>query len=505
MSSRKVPLTFTFHRAGVQPPLFVAGTFSDPPWQPLVMDASTDQHGDFIFSKEVMVDECSEIQYKFRHAFGDWWALDPHADTGKLFFFRPMSITDTSGNVNSLLYSPRQHSTQDPTPVQENHAAKPQDTTASHVLGFPDNTEEAATPTDNRDAETATPDLLSPKGVAEKLGLRRLSPTPIKENANLTTEIPDSASQLDDDDLDAYSNDILPMLSHECFGSAPCGLATCDKGSWPEREDPNDSSENAGASDTNYDDPALEPFPSDRESIIATMRRLSASLEADPTMIDLVPLSSITEPRPSAADPGISSPTPGLFGVEDKPAMRKTADDVKRQSATNLARTRSLHSIAEGEEAPKGFYRALDRAEEPGTPVQQINPIEARKVSLASIQSNDDEGISMRSGPFKRASGIEPSSHEVFPKTTVNEPATNSSRSTKDSTSSSTLSSSKWSSELDDTQSGVYEPTHGERPLSPSVNPPVREGYRGSWFWNLLHMIFVDCFRGLWRWLCGRG
>lgn len=48
------------------------------------MDASIDQHGDFIFTKQVMVDECSEIQYKFRHASGDWWALDPDADTGEI-------------------------------------------------------------------------------------------------------------------------------------------------------------------------------------------------------------------------------------------------------------------------------------------------------------------------------------------------------------------------------------------------------------------------------------
>jgi len=85
MSSRKIPVMFTFHGRGVQPPLFVAGTFSDPPWQPYEMEASVDQHGDFIFTKKIMINEASDIQYKFRNASGDWWALDPDADTSEIF------------------------------------------------------------------------------------------------------------------------------------------------------------------------------------------------------------------------------------------------------------------------------------------------------------------------------------------------------------------------------------------------------------------------------------
>lgn len=52
------------------------------------MDASIDQHGDLIFIKQVMVDESSEIQYKFRHGSGDWWALDPDVETGEIYIFK---------------------------------------------------------------------------------------------------------------------------------------------------------------------------------------------------------------------------------------------------------------------------------------------------------------------------------------------------------------------------------------------------------------------------------
>lgn len=86
MSSHKVPLTFTFHQGGLRPPLFVAGTFSDPPWQPEEMEASTDEHGEFTFTKKIMVNESSEIQYKYLSASGDWWLTDPNADTGEMLF-----------------------------------------------------------------------------------------------------------------------------------------------------------------------------------------------------------------------------------------------------------------------------------------------------------------------------------------------------------------------------------------------------------------------------------
>jgi hypothetical protein len=47
------------------------------------MDASIDENGEFIFTKQVMADEKSEIHYKFRHPSGDWWELDSEADTGE--------------------------------------------------------------------------------------------------------------------------------------------------------------------------------------------------------------------------------------------------------------------------------------------------------------------------------------------------------------------------------------------------------------------------------------
>lgn len=85
MSHQKVPITFTYKKKDTDPPIYIAGSFSDPPWQPQEMDVAIDQLGGYLFTKQVMVDDGTEIQYKFRIGSGDWWALDESADIGKYF------------------------------------------------------------------------------------------------------------------------------------------------------------------------------------------------------------------------------------------------------------------------------------------------------------------------------------------------------------------------------------------------------------------------------------
>ncbi len=82
MAADDVLVTITFRGAGTQPPVFLAGSFSDPAWEPHEMDCSTDEIGEHTFSKEVHAKEGSTIQYKFRVGTGDWWAIDEDAPTG---------------------------------------------------------------------------------------------------------------------------------------------------------------------------------------------------------------------------------------------------------------------------------------------------------------------------------------------------------------------------------------------------------------------------------------
>ncbi|KAK9418037.1 hypothetical protein SUNI508_08466 [Seiridium unicorne] len=90
MGKRQVLLTY--HKAGTQPPVFVAGTFSDPAWQPFEMSNSADQ-GEYTFEEVISVDAGTEVQYKFRLGTGDWWACDDAA----------RKVTDSQGNLNNVL------------------------------------------------------------------------------------------------------------------------------------------------------------------------------------------------------------------------------------------------------------------------------------------------------------------------------------------------------------------------------------------------------------------
>ncbi len=86
MSSKKVSVTLTYATPGAQPPIFLAGSFSEPAWQPQEMESKTDENGGLHFHKEIQVDEGGEFQYKFRIGLGDWWALNEQAPTGTFFF-----------------------------------------------------------------------------------------------------------------------------------------------------------------------------------------------------------------------------------------------------------------------------------------------------------------------------------------------------------------------------------------------------------------------------------
>ena len=82
MASTKVPITISYNKPGTQPPVYVAGSYSEPQWQPEEMEAAADEQGNYIFKKEFHVKPGCISQYKFRLGPGDWWVLDEETDTG---------------------------------------------------------------------------------------------------------------------------------------------------------------------------------------------------------------------------------------------------------------------------------------------------------------------------------------------------------------------------------------------------------------------------------------
>ena len=82
MAPKKLLTTIKYSVPGTQPPIFLAGSFSSPEWQPAEMEYTTDEKNEHEFYKEVEVEEEKEYQYKFRIGLGDWWILNEGSPTG---------------------------------------------------------------------------------------------------------------------------------------------------------------------------------------------------------------------------------------------------------------------------------------------------------------------------------------------------------------------------------------------------------------------------------------
>ncbi|KAI0191188.1 hypothetical protein EV127DRAFT_493476 [Xylaria flabelliformis] len=486
MSSRKVPLTFTFHRHGAHPPLFVAGSFSDPPWQPLEMDASIDQHGDLIFTKQVMVNESSEIQYKFRHASGDWWALDPDAET----------VTDEHGNVNNLLLSPSRYAAQETTLCKEIHDGKIRDAPVNHILDIPNHAE--AAPEDLTTAADST-EIDSTERATDEDELRRLSSTPIEKIANTAAEVADSASQLDDDDLEVDGSDAFPMFSHECFASSSNSLRSDCHEPEPQHDKLDYFSENLDQLNTDYDDPRLERFPSDRSSIMAAMRRLSTSVDADLTMVDTAPLSPVTTAK------SCSSSSPSPLHLDETNSTHNQVGDIGLHPTSVIARKHSLQSIAESEETPDR-NEVSGSVEEMDAPTEYIGPVQKPDLSLTPSDNRyEDEGIDMGtvSPKYKpTTTGLNEPDSGVHLAVTVDKTKENATPPNEEYTS--FLSSSTMANETNDEQSSLRQSTDGERAHSPSSTYPILDDIKDYWFLPFFRTLFVDWIGGFVYWLCSR-
>ncbi|KAI1102849.1 hypothetical protein F4804DRAFT_342938 [Jackrogersella minutella] len=380
MPRRKVPITFTYQKNGTNPPIYVAGSFSNPPWQPQEMDVSIDQHGGHLFTKQVMVDDGSEIQYKFRIGPGDWWALDESADT----------VSDGCGNTNNVLRvslnGPREANAKVPNPrVNELKGS-----TTDNDTQTADMAKTAAEVADSaRIIDSETPELEISDDDAGRLGVRRLSHTPINQVAQTAMEVAATAATLDendwisDDETDAEDGD-PPAFSHEFMGQVSDTHNRRESKTGSDMDDPDIEIQHL-----DFNDPTLEAFPSNnRESILAAVRRISTSINADRTVIGGIP------PPPAVSI--FQQPSSTDNSSKDKSNLR--SDEITKQYSIQHSprppSTSSLLSIAEDDEFR--IDNADDKLEQNSTPfVQHPGPWGSAPERDASVDSND-EGIAMK-------------------------------------------------------------------------------------------------------------
>lgn len=82
-------ITINYASPGAQPPIYVADSFTDPPWQPQELEfVANESKGASLGAKEYDFFAHFDIkegrwEYKFRLGTGDWWVCDDRIETGE--------------------------------------------------------------------------------------------------------------------------------------------------------------------------------------------------------------------------------------------------------------------------------------------------------------------------------------------------------------------------------------------------------------------------------------
>lgn len=110
-----VSVTISYRKAGVRPPVFLAGSHTDPQWVPQEMRWTLDERGENHFTSEVEVEADRDYQYKFKIGHGNDWDLDEQSPTTQ----------DNMGNKNNLLVVSAEDALAEP---QQDHGPQGLDT-----------------------------------------------------------------------------------------------------------------------------------------------------------------------------------------------------------------------------------------------------------------------------------------------------------------------------------------------------------------------------------------
>ncbi|TLD31636.1 hypothetical protein PspLS_02221 [Pyricularia sp. CBS 133598] len=292
MTPAKVPVTITLSKEGVQPPLYIAGTFSDPLWQPEEMEVSVGEDGKQLFKSRLLASPGAEIHYKFKTANGDWF-LDDKSE----------SVVDYKGFRNNSLNVPRV-----PTITQQSPSVAPKRSSDGAGQG-------------------ASSDWL-----------------------NVDPFVRRSKGKSNNQDWDG-PQDRIPLFAHECLVPDDQSLAS-GSGVYSHTSPRHTSQVGFDHEPDTFElaDPALEKFPSRLDEISELIHKVEEDLEEDETEIEGVPPSAVLGlPRSRTNDivGEFVSGSPVAAPVSTRPSRR--LDTIPRSSAHSDV-SASLLSIAEGVE-----------------------------------------------------------------------------------------------------------------------------------------------------------
>ena len=74
--------TITYSSSGTKPPVYLAGSFTEPPWVAQDMQYTQHADGEFIFTRQVHIAPEHDYHFKFRKG-DNGWVLDENSPIGE--------------------------------------------------------------------------------------------------------------------------------------------------------------------------------------------------------------------------------------------------------------------------------------------------------------------------------------------------------------------------------------------------------------------------------------
>ncbi|KAK7435381.1 hypothetical protein Landi51_13057 [Colletotrichum acutatum] len=557
-----VSVTITYKQPGTQPPIFVAGSFSNPKWEPQEMEFTTEKGGEHTFYKNIEVRPNAQIEYKFRVGLGDWWVLNETAAI----------VTDGSGNRNNLLTAPAsqelkqlngvngdsQPTSEDASISEDVDASKAaRDHTAAQLepktklqdhlkdeerqrlsstpIGqVADTAAEVADTAEKLDAEVDMSRRAPlPKGVEHLKDeeRKRLSSTPIEQVASTAAEVADSAQKLDadEDPKEEDSDDCpAPLFAHEALG--PYEPSADDEDEVAKDYDHHGTVEyDVDTYDLN--DPTLERWPSNRDGIIDAVRKVETGRNEDQTAFYGAPISPINGTRRASADQYFDEAV--LSSGPSSPGSTKRLE-LPRKSHGSMVSDRSLLSLGSIAEEDKETPNAEEANRENEGLIRVPSPaVRPTPHVFTSPGSDDDEGVVMKGSKSRKSSESSSSdspaangqsngkhSRDLSPRTRPAEPDSPAirveppqDRASSSASQNGELARASASSPGDEASSSSRDgghkgqlkkrgPASTERPGTPSSIHSVTDS-KGGWLQAFFRVLFVDWIGGLFSRLFG--
>ncbi|RGP80634.1 hypothetical protein FLONG3_1238 [Fusarium longipes] len=408
--SPKTPFTITYNKPGTAPPVFLAGSFSDPQWQLQEMEYTTGQDGEHTFQSEVMLEPEKDYQFKLRIGHDNWWVLAQNYPTA----------TDDSGNENNVVRAQKPAEEQiSPagleTPEIKLNPATQLNTTPSEANNVDEDTRYSKVPlfaheSPGIDVEEDTKEDKIPLFTHESLG------DDIKDQGSEDFKTPLFAHEsLADDPKDEPEEMKMPLFAHECLGAYDFGDEADHDNAPNTSNSPRQTSKvktmRDKAAELDVNDPTLESFPSDRGSILGAIRSIQTHLGEDQTHLDDIPSSPrVISSRRTSLD---SNDDLCLSPVSLSPTITRRRDS---RPSHSFGRTRSAVSLGSIEEEPKPSPTRQSQ----GPPIVSLpNPNSKDKVvGQKSPPSEEDEAVVMKTSevkPSMKTSGESPSQVESYP------------------------------------------------------------------------------------------